>query len=89
VSDAVHTTHPAAEMLVLAPQQLPPYLRFKPFTQLFGLSDEWLFRHIAMGDIRAVKAGRATLIETASVLEYLQRRPVRLTRKGAARAVAA
>jgi hypothetical protein len=69
--------------------QLPPYLRVKTFTEMFGLSDQWALRKVAAGEIKALKAGRATLIETASVIAYLERHPARLTRKGAARAVAA
>lgn len=72
-----------------APPQLPAYFRPEQSPSLFSFSGEFAYRRLAEGEFRGFKAGRATLIETASVLEYLSRRPIRLTRKGAARAVAA
>ncbi|WP_198374050.1 hypothetical protein [Neoroseomonas rubea] len=66
--------HPA-----LAP--LPRYVKPSQFPATFNLSDEFAYRRLAAGDFRGVKAGRATLIETASVLDYLARNPLRLSRK--------
>jgi hypothetical protein len=68
---------------------LPAYFRPDKSEPLFGFSGEFAYRRLAEGHFRGFKAGRATLIETASVLEYLAKRPLRLTRKGSARAVAA
>lgn len=59
----------------------PLYIKPSQFPALFNLSDEFAYRRLAEGEIRGVKAGRATLIETASVLEYLARNPLCLTRK--------
>lgn len=72
-----------------APAPLPAYFRPEQAPGLFSFSGEFAYRRLAEGQFRGFKAGRATLIETASVLEYLARRPLRLTRKAPAQQVAA
>lgn len=64
-----------------AVQPLPAYFKPSQSAALFGWSDEFTYQRLAAGDFRAFKAERATMVETASVLEYLRQRPLKLSRK--------
>lgn len=64
-----------------AVRALPAYFKPSRSEELFGFSDEFTYQRLADGSFRGFKAERATLVETASVLEYLQRNPLRLSRK--------
>ncbi len=54
---------------------LPAYMRVSPACVWSGLSRAGLYRILAQGDVSARKAGSTTLIDVASLKNYLDRLP--------------
>jgi len=55
--------------------QLPPYLTIKKAYETAGISRSKLYEIIGGGFVRAVKIGTKTLIDTGSLLSYLENLP--------------
>jgi hypothetical protein len=54
---------------------LRPYLPLKQACVIGGFGRSKLYEVVGLGLVRAVKLGRKTLIDTASLLEYLETLP--------------
>jgi excisionase family DNA binding protein len=55
--------------------QLPPYLTIKKAYETAGISRSKLYEIVGDGLVRAVKIGTKTLIDTGSLLSYLENLP--------------
>jgi hypothetical protein len=55
--------------------QLPPYLTIKKAYETAGISRSKLYEVLGGGLVRAVKIGTKTLIDTGSLLSYLENLP--------------
>ena len=65
----------AAAPPILAIQTLPPRVRMPLAEDTFGISRSAIYRAAAAGRIKLTKLGRTTLVDTASVLEFLNSLP--------------
>lgn len=66
----------------------PLYATIRATSKLTSFSDVTIYRMIADHKLRAVKAGRKTLVEVASIHEYLRALPRFVGRTGASRKAA-
>jgi predicted DNA-binding transcriptional regulator AlpA len=56
-------------------ESVPEFARLRDTTARYGISRSGIYRHAALGDIRLVKLGNATLVDLASVRAFMARLP--------------
>jgi hypothetical protein len=54
---------------------VPEFARIRGTMARYGISRSGIYRHAALGDIRLVKLGNATLVDLASVRAFMARLP--------------